>query len=127
MAGASLEHGNSYLALIQYVGVLGVVPFLILLFLVLRLTYRVGCCMWRTEDPHHYAVPLALVCLAGLINAFFEDWLFAVGYYLNVFFWTSAFLLSDLQPRQTSDPKVVGRAWQGRAVVDPQINVSANQ
>src|ERR1700682_2644946 len=67
MAGASFEHGNSYLALLQYVGVLGIVPFLILLFLILRLTYRVGCCMWRTEDPRHYAVPLALVCLAGLI------------------------------------------------------------
>ena len=26
----------------------------------------------------HYAVPLAMVVIAGLVHAFFEDWLFAV-------------------------------------------------
>ena len=43
-------------------------------------------------------VPFALVVLAGLVHAGFEDWLFAVGSYLCVFFWVCAFLLTDLVP-----------------------------
>ena len=38
----------------------------------------------------------ALITFAGLIHAGFEDWLFAAGSYLCVFFWVSAFLLIDL-------------------------------
>jgi hypothetical protein len=54
--------------------------------------------MRRTGSPSHYAVPFALVIVAGLIHAGFEDWLFAAGSYLCVFFWVSAFLLVDLAP-----------------------------
>ncbi|MGA8541761.1 MAG: hypothetical protein WB566_19820, partial [Terriglobales bacterium] len=46
----------------------------------------------------HYAIPLAMVVLAGLVDASFEDWLFAVGYYLCVFVWVFAFVLADLVP-----------------------------
>jgi len=63
--------------------------------------------MWRTGDASDWAIPLAFVCLAGMIDAAFEDWLVAAGYYLNVFFWTSAFLLSDYQrpvPRAARAP-----------------------
>jgi hypothetical protein len=42
------------------------------------------------------AVPAAAILVAGLIDAGFEDWLFAVGYYLSVFFWVMAFILADL-------------------------------
>jgi hypothetical protein len=35
------------------------------------------------------------VVLAGLVNAAFEDWLFAAGYYLCVLFWGLAFVLDD--------------------------------
>jgi hypothetical protein len=52
--------------------------------------------MRRTGSPSHYAVPFALIIVAGLIHAGFEDWLFAAGSYLCVFFWVSAFLLIDL-------------------------------
>jgi len=41
---------------------------------------------------------MAMVLVAGLVHAVFEDWLFAVGYHLCVFFWTMAFLLRDLLP-----------------------------
>jgi hypothetical protein len=41
---------------------------------------------------------MAMVLMAGLVHAFFEDWLFAVGYHLCVFFWIMAFLLKDLLP-----------------------------
>jgi O-antigen ligase len=104
---ANREHGNSYLALLQYVGLAGVIPFLILLLLVLGLIVRVCRSIRRTADPRNYALPLALVCIAGLVHAFFEDWLFAVGYYLTVFFWTVVFLLSDLQPRVAEEPAYI--------------------
>jgi O-antigen ligase len=97
------EHGNSYLGLVQYVGLAGVVPFVVLLSLVLGMIVRV--CRWirRSADPRNYALPLVLVCIAGLVHAIFEDWLFAVGYYLTVFFWTFVFLLFDLQPRPAEE------------------------
>ncbi len=52
--------------------------------------------MLRTLDGSHPAVPLAMICLAGLVGAVFEDWLFAVGYYLSVFVWSLAFCLVDV-------------------------------
>jgi hypothetical protein len=46
---------------------------------------------------------------AGLVHAGFEDWLFAVGYYLCVFFWTLAFMFVDVLPHPTGahQPRVV--------------------
>jgi O-antigen ligase len=96
--GTNREHGNSYLALIEYVGIFGILPFAILVFLVARMVFQVFSSMRRTSNPYHCAIPLATVLLAGLIHAFFEDWLTAVGYYLCVFFWTSAFMLRDMVP-----------------------------
>jgi O-antigen ligase len=94
--GTNREHGSSYLALAEYMGLLGILPFLLLLFLLLRAAARVYKWMRRTGSPYHYAVPFALVTLAGLIHAAFEDWLFAAGSYLCLFFWVSGFLLIDL-------------------------------
>jgi O-antigen ligase len=96
--GANREHGNSYLALAEYVGLLGLLPFSVLLFLLARMVIQVVLWMRRTSNPRHCAVPLAAVVLGGMTHAFFEDWLFAVGYYLCVFFWVSAFWLADLMP-----------------------------
>jgi hypothetical protein len=44
-----------------------------------------------------------MVLLAGLIHASLEDWLFAPGYYLCVFFWSMAFVLADYTPSLTID------------------------
>jgi O-antigen ligase len=92
------EHGSSYMTLAEWVGLLGGVPFVALLGLTVLNIGRV--CMWmrRTADPRNYAIPLAMVVLAGLIHANFEDWLFAVGYYGCVYFWVIAFLLTDFVP-----------------------------
>jgi O-antigen ligase len=100
--GANREHGSSYMGLLQYVGLVGAVPFVILLVLVISQIFRTCLLMRATGDPRNYAIPLAMLCLAGLLHAVFEDWLFAAGYYLNLLFWTSAFLLSDLLPRRTN-------------------------
>lgn len=117
--GAVQEHGNSYLALLEYVGLLGIIPFVILLALVLRQIYRGCSLMWRTRDVGHFVVPLVLVCIAGLVHAFFEDWLFAVGFYLTVFFWTSVFILAELQSERAPASVMVNRAWRKIPVSAP--------
>ena len=104
LEGTNREHGNSYLALAEYVGFLGLLPFSLLIFLVIRMIWRVSAWMHRTSNARHCAVPLAMILLAGLVDAFFEDWMVAVGYYLCVFFWTGAFLLCDVMPEHQSLP-----------------------
>jgi O-antigen ligase len=94
----SREHGNSYLAISEWVGMLGVIPFFLLILLLLSQVVRVFAWMRRTGDPFVSAVPIAAVLTAGLVHAAFEDWMFAVGYYLCVFFWVLAFALFDVLP-----------------------------
>ena len=104
--GTNREHGSSYLALVEYMGLLGILPFLLLLFLVMRAAARVYMWMRRTGSPYHYAIPFAMVTLAGLVHAVFEDWLFAVGSYLCLFFWVLAFLLVDLASEIDADLRI---------------------
>ena len=104
--GSNREHGSSYLAMAEYMGLLGVLPFLLLLFLVLRSVGRVYTWMRRNGNPYHYAIPFAMVSLAGLIHSAFEDWLFAPGSYICVFFWVLAFLLIDLTSEISVDLRV---------------------
>jgi O-antigen ligase len=92
------EHGSSYLAITEWVGLLGILPFIALIVLTMQAIARVFFYLHRTGDASHYAVPLMMVVLAGLVHAGFEDWLFAVGYYLTVLFWVFAFLLVDVVP-----------------------------
>lgn len=95
---ATSENGSSYLSIISWVGVLGVVPFALLLVALLGKILRMVLWMLTTGNPAHPAVPLAMVMIAGLVHAGFEDWLFAVGYYLCVFYWSLAFVLVDIMP-----------------------------
>lgn len=92
------EHGNSYLAITEWVGMLGVVPFLVLVLLIGVNIGRVFIWMRRTGSPFSLAIPLAAFLAGGLVHAGFEDWLFAVGYHTCVFFWALAFILLDLLP-----------------------------
>ncbi|MFZ0761250.1 MAG: hypothetical protein WAM69_14985, partial [Candidatus Sulfotelmatobacter sp.] len=81
-----------------YMGLLGIVPFLLLLLMLVRALVRIFSWMRRTGNPYHHCIPFALVATAGLVHACFEDWMFAVGSYLCVFFWVMAFALMDLIP-----------------------------
>lgn len=92
------EHGSSYLAITEWVGILGILPFAMLFFLIVQAIGRVFFFLRRTGQASHYAVPLMMVVMAGLVHAVFEDWLFAVGYYLTVLFWALAFLFMDVMP-----------------------------
>jgi O-antigen ligase len=104
--GTNREHGSSYLALIEYMGLLGILPFLLLMFLLMRSAGRVYMWMRRTASPYHYAIPFAMVTLAGIVHAAFEDWLFAAGSYLCLFFWVLAFLLVDLASEIDADLRI---------------------
>ncbi|HEY1462096.1 MAG TPA: O-antigen ligase family protein [Terriglobales bacterium] len=97
LAGTSREHGNSYLAVTEWVGLLGVIPFAGLILLIIRKVLR-GFLQMRMSNATQLFIPVCAVVSAGLIGAFFEDWLFAPGSYLCVFFWSFAFMLPDLLP-----------------------------
>ena len=102
------EHGNSYLAILEWVGLLGVVPFFTLVLLIVVKIIHVLAWMRRTGDLRHAAVPIAMVLTAGLVHAVFEDWLFAAGYYLCFFFWSYAFMLFDVAPATVLATSVSG-------------------
>jgi O-antigen ligase len=94
----SREHGSSYLALLEWEGLLGVVPFAALLLMLLWKTGQVLLWMSRTRCADHPAVPIVMLMIGTFIHAAFEDWLFAPGYYFTIFFWTLAFALFDIAP-----------------------------
>jgi O-antigen ligase len=125
--GTNREHGNSYLALAEYMGLLGAAPFVVLLFMLVRVLIRIYSWMRRTGNPYHCSIPFALVAIAGLVHACFEDWLFAVGSYLCLFFWVSAFLLIDLAPElkaelRMSTPKSLAPFAQAQPQPVPATN-----
>jgi O-antigen ligase len=114
-AATSAEHGSSYLAIIAWVGVLGIIPFFLLLGTLVSKIGQTIFWMVKTGNPSHPAVPLAMVLLAGLVHGAFEDWMFAPGYYLCVFFWSIAFIFVD-QVKSLSMADVLGMlVWRVRA------------
>jgi O-antigen ligase len=98
------EHGSSYVTIAEWVGLVGVLPFVGLLSATISSVWKVCVWMRRTADSKHYSIPLAMVVLSGLVHAGFEDWLFAVGSYLALFFWFCAFVLSDFVPDVAMSP-----------------------
>jgi len=100
------EHGSSYISIVEWVGLLGVLPFVALVAVTVSNVWKVCAWMRRTADPNHYSIPLAMVALAGLVHASFEDWLFAVGSYPCLFFWVFAFVLADIVPDAAAVPAV---------------------
>ncbi len=95
---ATSENGSSYLTITSWVGIVGVGPFLLMLFALAGKVLRTVLWMLNTGSPFHPAVPVAMIIVAGLLHAGFEDWMFAPGYYLCVFFWSFAFILVDVAP-----------------------------
>jgi len=112
---ATREHGNSYLAITEWVGFVGDIPFFGLVVLVAVNVGRALAQMRRTGNVLSPAIPLAGVLAAGLVHAAFEDWLFAPGYYLCVFFWSLAFIMVDVLPAPVSQAaptaQSVRREW----------------
>jgi len=115
------EHGSSYLAITEWVGLLGILPFALLTFLLMQAILRVYLFLRRTGNVSHYSVPLMMVMIAGLAHAGFEDWLFAVGYYLTVLFWVLAFLLMDVMPESASYQTTFVHGMRFRYATDPAV------
>jgi O-antigen ligase len=102
-AETARENGSSYVNIVEWVGLLGVIPFVALLTVSVINVGRVCRTMLQTRDPRNYTIPFAMVVLSGLIHANFEDWLFAVGYYLCVYFWFVSFVLAEFVPARSPD------------------------
>jgi O-antigen ligase len=89
------ERGSSYLTILETTGAVGTVFFALLILALIREIWRVFSWLRRTGKVNQPAVIAAAIIVAGLVNAFFEDWMFAVGYYMSVVFWLFAFSLRD--------------------------------
>ena len=113
------EHGSSYLAITEWVGLLGLLPFIVLIALTMQAVARVFFYLRRTGDITHYSVPLMMVVAAGLAHAVFEDWLFAVGYYLTILFWSLTFVLMDVLPEASPQRSTFIHGMRFRYVTDP--------
>ena len=118
--GRAPLHGSSYLEIVAWVGVVGTIPFLLLLGMLLGQILTTLAWMYRTANASHPAVPLAIMLLSGLVHAAFEDWLFAPGYYLCVFFWSMAFIFVD-QVKLLAQPDTHSVPSKRPAVISPQL------
>ena len=100
------EHGNSYLEIAEWTGLLGVVPFYFMVGLMIANVRRAFLAVRKSGDVFSPIIPAAAIVAAGVVHATFEDWMFAVGSYLCVFFWAMAFILVDVlrQPNPVSNP-----------------------
>jgi len=89
------ERGSSYLTFLEGTGLIGAIPFSLLLIGLARDSGRVFRWLRQTGNLNHPAVPVACFVVGGLLHAAFEDWLLAVGYYMSAIFWVIAFSLRD--------------------------------
>jgi len=119
------EHGSSYLALLAWVGMAGALPFVLLLGAIVAGIVKTTIWMFRTGDPLHPAVPLAIFMFAGLIHATFEDWLFAPGYYLCLFYWALAFVFFD-QTKLLRVPINVPLRWKRPITTQDGLGVASS-
>jgi O-antigen ligase len=110
-SAVSTEYGSSYLEIVTWVGILGVLPFIFLLLTLTKRVFQTMLWIWQTGNMSHPAIPLAAVVAAGIVHAAFEDWMFAPGYYLCVFFWCVAFALVDVTPIPSKARAGQGIAW----------------
>ena len=89
------ERGSSYLTMLETTGILGTLPCALLLLALIREIFRIFFWLRRTGKVNQPSVLAGAIILAGLVNACFEDWMFAVGYYMSVIFWVLALSLRD--------------------------------
>jgi O-antigen ligase len=94
------ERGSSYLTLLEGTGLLGTLTFGVLLATLLWYSFRALARLRAIGHPNYAAAPIACVIVGALVHAGFEDWLFAVGYYMTIVFWLMAMSLPDV----LSDP-----------------------
>lgn len=116
------ERGSSYLTMLETTGAVGTLFFAALILTLLYELGRVFGWLRRSGQVNQPAVLAACIIFGGLVNAFFEDWLLAVGYYMSVIFWVLAFSLRDWMacPVWPDAQQVIGRSG---AAVQPFLAV----
>ena len=121
------ERGSSYLTLLETTGILGTLPFAVLLLALIHEIWRVFLWLRRSGRVNQPSVVAAAIVLGGLVNAFFEDWMFAVGYYFCVIFWVIALSLRDWMACPVwTDAQLVGE-WVPRRALRQLPQSSAPQ
>ncbi len=118
------ENGSSYLSILVGVGLIGAFPLAILLWLLTRNVLRTLIWMHQFGRVSHPAIPLAMIIAGGILHAAFEDWMFAPGNYLCVFFWSVAFVLADVTP--TLPRRGVRVPWHAGMTPQPFGEVAPN-
>ena len=118
------EHGNSYLAILEWSGLLGVFPFYLLVGTAAWNAKRALTQLRRSPTVFSPLIPAAGIVVAGFIGAAFEDWLFAVGYYVCVFFWAMVFILADLTHQGPAELRVAELA--GHTVLMPAAHFAGS-
>jgi hypothetical protein len=88
--------------MLETTGVVGTLFFALLLLALIREIWRVFSWLRRSGKVNQPAVVASAIILAGMVNASFEDWLLAVGYYMSVIFWVLALSLRDWMKETTS-------------------------
>jgi hypothetical protein len=91
----SRERGSSYLTMLEGTGAVGTFFSGMLILALLREVWRIFSRLRHTGQVNQPAVVAGAIILGGLVNAFFEDWMFAVGFYMSVIFWVLALSLRD--------------------------------
>jgi O-antigen ligase len=106
------ERGSSYLTMLETTGVIGTLPCGLLILCLLWQVSRVFSRLRSTGEVNQPAVVAALIITGGLVNAAFEDWLLAIGYYMCVIFWVLAFSLRDWMdcPAWSEAPRSIQRS-----------------
>jgi len=89
------EHGSSYLAWLEGTGIIGSGILLFWLAHLFANIWRTATLVRRNRSLFYLAVPSAMIALAILAHATFEDSLVAPGYYVTVLFWIMSSCLND--------------------------------
>jgi O-antigen ligase len=123
------ERGSSYLTMLETTGILGTLPSALLLLALIREIFRVFFWLRRTGKVNQPAVVAAAIILGGMVSASFEDWMFAVGYYMSVIFWVLALSLRDWMACPAwSEAQLVGEGRRAlRQLSQPSVRQQATQ
>src|SRR4029077_9801955 len=111
------ERGSSYLTMLETTGAVGTLFFALLILALVREIWRVFSWLRRTGKVNQPSVIAAAIILGGLVNALFEDWMLAVGYYMSVIFWVLALSLRDWMACPAWSEAQPAAERPGRAVV----------
>jgi O-antigen ligase len=92
--GLTIEKANSYLGILEELGIVGAFIAACQTFFVLfTVSKKIAKKKYRSYENRN--ILLMSIFVAGLINASFEAWMYAVGSFIAVSFWIFAFVAAN--------------------------------